>query len=272
MSCFVLMVVLGEFLAFPLQPDIGVEKFGEGPAPIVFFAPHENEYLVNDHLAQRLDRGDEGLFLIMRQRGKRHVYLSVDGQEILLDPNRMFTRAGVQSSLSSLNPEIEPTSPLFRKARSKAVALGRFVLSQLGLPRDGTMIIAIHNNTDGYDGDGKAGIGTISINRYIAKQVSGARYIADVYVGTGDEDDLFFVTSPDDFAMMSKDDWNVILQNPKVAVIPDEDDGSLSVYAEMYGMRYVNIEAQRASDEGVGEDHTRTHQDMLNYLLAKLRE
>ncbi|MDH5630530.1 MAG: hypothetical protein OEY96_10300, partial [Gammaproteobacteria bacterium] len=70
-----------------------------------------------------------------------------------------------------------------------------------------------------------------------------------------------------DFEKMKQQGWNAILQNPAVALIKDEDDGSLSVLAEMKGMRYINIEAERMSEDG-GSDHLKVQQKMVDFIYT----
>ena len=54
-----------------------------------------------------------------------------------------------------------------------------------------------------------------------------------------DTDDFFYVTQLDDFELCKENGYNVIKEksNP-------EDDGSLSVYANLNEIRYINIETE----------------------------
>jgi hypothetical protein len=61
------------------------------------------------------------------------------------------------------------------------------------------------------------------------------------------------------------------LQAPEVAKLADEDDGSLSVWAEMAGLRYFNVEAQRKGDDGKGQDHLEIQKAMVRELYKLLR-
>jgi len=137
--------------------------------------------------------------------------------------------------------------------------------------KQATSWIAIHNNTNGYDGDGCDGRGTISIKRYQKKLASGANYLIKVHDANIDEDDLFFITGTTDYKAMAEANWNVVLQNPEVANDPSEDDGSLSVLAEKHNKRYVNIEAER-SDDGFGSDHLKEQQQMVDLMFQLLKK
>ena len=255
----------GTPLPFPEQPDIFLEcHVYPGAAGAVFFAPHENEHVGNPHLIARLrERG--GRFYILRQAGSRHIALRIMERRIEIDPNRIFTPAGARQTVARLNPDLD--EHLAREAGNMAHRLGRFILTQL-IPGDTrAAVVAIHNNTDGYDGDGKGGRGTVSIDRYADRLAAGAGYLIEAHRGKGDEDDLFFINHPDDSEAMKRAGWHHVLQNPAVAVDPDEDDGSLSVYAEKIGVRYINIEAQRADDDGTGRNHRKVQVEMIDFVL-----
>ena len=129
--------------------------------------------------------------------------------------------------------------------------------------------VAIHNNTHGYLGDNKQGLGNISIQQYQQKLTDGAAFISAVSQQYGDEDDLFFVTEQQDFNALQQSGWNAVLQHPQVVTSPPEDHGSLSVYAQKIGIRYINIEAERSTNN-FGENHLAIQQQMLDYVLSRL--
>jgi len=259
----------GQKAPFAAQPDIYLEIVAapgyEGP--VFFFAPHENEHVANVYLAEKIRQTGRGRFVVLRQNGERHVTLRTAGGAWELDPNRMFTDRGAEHSLLKLNPALREGSAQLTAALLLARQLGDFVLSRIGDLAPGTIIVAMHNNTDGYDDDGKGGVGTVSIKRYARKLANGANFIKAVYEGEGDEDNLFFITSPEDFAAMKAAQWHTVLQHPQVAALPDEDDGSLSVLAEMKGLRYINIEAERHDPvSGVGRDLLEEQRRMVDLV------
>jgi hypothetical protein len=67
---------------------------------------------------------------------------------------------------------------------------------------------------------------------------------------------------------------SLLFTSPIAVVFPEqhdiylENDGSLSVYAQMNGIRYINIEAERAY-QGKGDDHLPMQIKMLNYTLSR---
>ncbi len=268
---YLMLVLGGKILRFPLQEDIRLEVIEHDPqAPVVFFAPHESEDVVNDYLSETV-RSQGGRFYILHQAGRRNIVFAIDGQEVQVDPNRIFTQAGATASILRENPGLDRASPLFRLSISRAICLGRFILAAFGhLPENG-VVVAIHNNTQGFDDDGHNGIGTISMKRYRKKQAAGAKYIAKLHIAPWrDDDDLFFITRSADYEALTPC-WNVLLQAPEVAILADEDDGSLSVWAEMAGLRYFNLEAQRKNDDGEGRDHLRAQKRMVRKLFKLLR-
>jgi hypothetical protein len=250
-------------VTFPEQKDIKLEIWQKTPlpCPVYWLAVHENEAVANAYVAKHiLDSG--GLLAVIRQRGDRHIFLKHQDAEYKVDPNRVFTEKGAAATLTKLNPQLEADSEAHRALTKRALALGGFMLEPLHQINEEPIIIALHNNTDGYDDDGKDGVGTVSIQRYLNKFKGGSGFIADLHVSHDhDEDDLFFITDVRDFLAMKKDEWNVLLQHKQVATLANQDDGSLSVFSEMKGWRYVNIEAQR------DPDHLEKQQEMVRYIL-----
>jgi hypothetical protein len=255
------LIFLGT-INFPQQPDIGLEEIVSPGyrGRVVWLSPHENENVVNDYLKEQIKKRG-GRYLILRQNGERHIKLRFDDRAYEVDPNRIFTPAGARSSLTRLNDSLSEGDPALEEAVERAVALGRFIIERMGNPGRRHVIIAVHNNTDGYDNDGKNGVGTVSIERYRKRFEAGAGYILDINTGMGDEDDLFFITDRRDFRRMKKAAWPIVLQHPRVATDPNQDDGSLSVYAEMIGARYINVEAQRE------DDHLQIQKYMVDFVF-----
>lgn len=267
-----LALALSSALTFPQQTNIYLDVIGDNndDKDWAFFAPHENENVANDYVAKKIvEKG--GVFVVLRQHGDRLVTLEIDDKEIVIDPNRMFTKVGRISSITKLNPTLAKQPLILTKAEQRAKQLSEFVLETLSGKAPPKTFVAMHNNSNGYMGDGKKGIGNVSIERYQTKLASGAQYLIDVSNGAYDEDDLYFVTDKTDFNSMKANGWNAVLQNPNVAHDPNEDDGSLSVYAEMKGYRYINVEAERITD-GFGENHLATQKKMVDFTFSLLKQ
>jgi uncharacterized protein YhbP (UPF0306 family) len=266
-----LAFLLSQALVFPNQQDIYLEVVGK-PASAqkqIFYAPHESEFVGNAYVADKVKK-QGGAFIIMRQQGTRNVTLHIKEQQkttqVYVDPNRLFTIAGIVSSIKKLNPKLKLNSSTTRKAIKRAFKLGKFVLAQLNQAKQPITWVAMHNNTEGFAGDHQHGRGDVSIYRYKSKLGKGENFLIDVNIADfHDEDNLFYVTEPIDFHMMRKYHWNVVLQNPIVTTDPKEDDGSLSVYAQMHHIRYINIEAER-QDKDLGENSTNAQQEMVDFI------
>jgi len=268
----ILPLLLSHAVVFPQQPNIYLEVVGNNDSAQnwAFFAPHENELVANQYLAKQIvDKG--GVFVVLRQKGKRLIVLDIDDKKITIDPNRIFTKHGRITNLTKLNPNINQQPTLIHKAEQRAAKLSQFVLNALSGKKPPKTIIALHNNSNGYEDDGKNGIGDVSITRYQKKLTDGAKYLIDISNGQYDEDDLYFLTDKNDFVTTRNHGWNAVLQNPNVAFDPEEDDGSLSVYAEMKGYRYINVEAERITD-GVGEDHLSVQTKMIDFTFSLLEK
>jgi hypothetical protein len=163
--------------------------------------------------------------------------VQIEGGE--LDPNRMFSRAGAEANLKSLNPTW--TS---QQLESALVILdrGRERLVRALLPTDRRLLVALHNNSEAY-----------SVNDELAISDSvSLREPANPHA-------FFICTDPADFAVLAQSPYNVVLQQKK----PQEDDGSLSRLAARRGVRYVNLEV-RMGEAG-------RQMDMLLWLNGHLK-
>jgi hypothetical protein len=265
-----LAALLSFSVVFPAQPDIAIQvtENKEKRQDLIFIAPHENESVANQYLRDKI-KTEGGKFIELRQYGKRLIELKIDGNTLRVDPNRIFTPLGRRATLRKLNPNIAPNTSLFSSGLARAKQLADFLLNHLkksSLSKTFSWI-AMHNNTNGYTDDGKGGEGTISIVRYQKKLAGGSKFLIKVNRTSADEDDLFYVTDPIDFAQMKKDGWNAVLENPIVKTDINEDDGSLSVFANQSGIRYINIEAERKGTNG-GNDHLKEKQRMIDYIYT----
>lgn len=157
-----------------------------------------------------------------------------------IDPNRMFSREGATASLRRMNPnanEAQILNALLALDRERERFLDRI------LPPPGGVLIAMHNNSQGY---------SIRTEIPISKAVS---FKDDKHAY-----DFMLLTSPADFAIAAQSPFNCVLQ-PSA---PPPDDGSLSRVCGARGIRYVNIEAALGS---AGPQAA-----MLDFVLANLPE
>lgn len=264
-----LFLLFSQIIALPEQPDIRLEIIGQvnPPANWAFFAPHENENVANQYLSVQIKQKG-GVFVILRQQGERLIRLNIEPFTVMIDPNRIFTQAGRRDNIIALNPELREGTYVFHRAMRRSASLAALIQNALG-GKD-KVWVAIHNNTQGYRGDDNQGIGDVSIHHYREKLAQGAAFLKAVAAAQGDEDDLFFVTQQADFETLQRDGWNAVLQHPQVVSLASQDDGSLSVFAQKNGIRYINIEAERRTDN-FGDNHLEQQKQMIDYLFKRLQ-
>ena len=181
---------------------------------------HGNEPTARGVLEQHMEKVSGRAFLI--ESGDRNV--PIEGGTI--DPNRMFSRAGAERSLRALNPSWTPekvASTLRRLDRDRNGFLRKI------LPRDGALIVALHNNGPGY-----------SVKDEI--DISNATALND----PEHPDEFILCSSMTDFSVLANSKFNALLQDKPQG----EDDGSLSRLCAARGIRYINIEAAHGNADG----------------------
>jgi hypothetical protein len=176
-----------------------------------------------------------------RHQGTAHLVTSsernVTIQGAVIDPNRLFSRLGAEVSLRRLNPEMGT-------ARMNEVLQfldrERPRLLQALLPPKGGLLIATHNNSQGYSLSDE-----IPISDKIAVKQPDQLH------------EFLLCTDPGDFEKIVVGPYNVVLQNS-----PADDDGSLSRLAAKHGVRYCNLEV------AVGKEDLQ--REMLDWLVKTI--
>jgi hypothetical protein len=151
-----------------------------------------------------------------------------------IDPNRMFSRTGAEASLKRLNPDLGPDR---LQAALTLLDRGREHLVRALFPPKGGLLVALHNNSEGYSVKDEVDISDETSLRE-----------------PGNPHAFFLCTDPADFTALKTSPYNVVLQQhaPKV------DDGSLSRLAAARNVRYVNLE--------VGLGHPDRQREMMRWL------
>jgi len=189
-----------------------------GSAKRRYVVIHGNEEdarkVLEDHI-----RSHQGVGFIVESKTRN---VPIEGGEI--DPNRMFSRAGAERNLKTLNSGWAPEKI---QAALRVLDSGREKLVHALLPPDGGLLIALHNNVDYSVKDEEA--------------QSDAKSIREP-----DNPHAFFLcTDPDDYKALSQSGYNVVLQQKPAS----EDDGSLSRLAAARKVRYVNLETHMGEPE-----------------------
>lgn len=181
---------------------------GQGPT---YVSLHDNE-----DTAVRAVAGFPGTLIELRHKGTRNVEFALDGARYTFDPNRIFTREGIEGTV-------------YPKSAGATRAVEAFARTLLDvIQADNGRVIALHNNSEG----------AMSAASFEALG-HGTHREADK-----DADDFFFVVSEAMYTRLVDAGHNVVLQSSKPV-----DDGSLSVYCAQYCRSYVNIEAQEGHED-----------------------
>lgn len=182
-----------------------------------------------------------GILIKIENNAQRNISFTFKGVVYTFDPNRIFSRTGINATLKANG----------KKNSLAIIEVEKFAAQLLQLIPDSiSCIVALHNNTDG----------DFSVKTY---QQGGKRQqdAKQVYADSWqDIDDIALTTDEILFNKMSTLGYNSILQdNEKV-----NKDGSLSVYYGELNKRYINIETQHGKTAQYGE--------MLSKLLFFLQE
>ena len=227
-----LLLVLAAFLGgcSTLKPRLQSFRIGETIVPVrVQQRDHPTPIMVNVHddentsvrAGKAVLRESGGQLIELAHSGQRHVAFQLQGETYRFDPNRIFTDAGIRSTLTRQGKYSEAAQAAVRQFASEfieAYALNRQ-----------PVIIALHNT----DGRG------LSINSYQTNRPLNSA-AARVHESTSrSPGDFFYVTDERFFSWLKSHDFNVLLQDN--ANVPD--DGSMSVYFARLGIPYLNIEA-----------------------------
>lgn len=227
-----------EFLAFgwfpffrPKHISLAGARFGilrNGHSTRRYLLIHGNEETARAVLTRHMET-HEGIAYLVENHTRN---ITVNSAQI--DPNRMFSRAGAESSLKRLNPDLAPHG---FEAALDLLDRGRERLVRALLPPRAGLLVALHNNSEGY---------SVQDEAPISDQTSLRE--------PGNPHAFFLCTDPGDFARLQTSPYNVVLQQHA----PKDDDGSLSRLAAARGVRYVNLEVR------LGQ--TDRQQEMLRWL------
>jgi hypothetical protein len=213
--------------------EVAVHDGGAGLSLLVL---HDDENTAVE-AGQAFVEAHGGRLVELRAQGARRVAFDLDGRTFSVDPNRIFTPAGVRKTLGA------------DSTRTGAVALARlFGDALVAVYAPDSVVVTLHNNTpDGYSARSYAEGGEYARDAEAAHLEPGA-----------DPDDFFFVTERALYDALAAGGFNVVLQdNARVT-----DDGSLSVWAARQGLPYVNVEAEHG--------HLEAQLRMLEALAAVL--
>jgi hypothetical protein len=197
-----------------------IQQYGAVDDKILFLNVHEDEITSIDATDVYAQEHPVHFIRIAHQKSRR-LNFHYKSKSYSVDPNRIYTAKGRRKTLRD--------GKSFSWGASKQVKA--FADEFLKYLKDRKVIIAMHNNTDL----------NYSIKSYLPEG-DEAENTAEVYVTDRmDPDDFIYTTDKAFYDQIKAKDINVILQDNKRFV----NDGSLSVYCGLNGIRYLNIEAQK---------------------------
>ena len=157
----------------------------------------------------------------------------------IIDPNRIFSSLGAKANIQKYNPRWTKKE---KEDRLLTINQDRKIFFKNIFPKNGELLIALHNNYKGYN-----------INKELGR--SDAKSIKK----DQNPRDFFICTNRSDFEILSQSPFNVVLQEKS----PKKDDGSLSWAALINDIRYINIETRLG--------WLSQQKRMLNYIEKNLR-
>lgn len=193
---------------------------------------HGDESTARDALVAHIKKNGGVAFLV--DNDQRNIARGV----LRFDPNRVWSHVGALANIDKLNPRISWAERLFL---IEGLDRDREKLLSAILPPAGGLLLALHNNANGY-----------SVQDEVA--ISDKISLAD----EANPHEFFLCTSKPDYQVLSKSPYNVVLQNRA----PPMDDGSFSRLAAKLGVRYVNLE--------VGLGNRDRQVEMLNWAEKNL--
>jgi hypothetical protein len=248
------------------ETAVSVNVYEKKGARVTFFSPHHNEQpsslAAQEAVARHGGRLVELVALDEKGEPARRVRFTLRGKPYDVDPNRIFTENGRRCGAPA---EAEPA------VRSFADALLEIIFAPGGRRlRDGeSFLVAVHNNTDVDEKIAREKASDLTAGSF-SRAGAFHEQAAGVFLSNreADADNFVILSAPQLLGGFAERGFNVVLQKP-AAELQDKrcsvDDGSLSVYAALQNIPYVNLEADIKS----GGPRQR---EMLEAVYALLRK
>ncbi len=182
-----------------------------------------------------------GTLIKVENNDQRVVRFRLRGVTYGFDPNRIFSRVGIEQTLKENSRTSQWAIEEVEKFTERLLQL---------IPGNTSCIVALHNNTDE----------AYSVTTYLSGNQRQHDTKAVHIAGLQDVDDIVFTTDSLLYQKMADNGYNSIWQDN----VNVRKDGSLSVYCGEKGIRYINIETQH----GKFDQYT----EMLGKFLMILAE
>lgn len=188
---------------------------------ILFVNVHDNEN-TSVKAAEYYLKEVGGRLINIENNGERFINFSYKGEYFSFDPNRIFSSAGIDSTVKLLSSQYNPAA---------ATLVADFAARLISDFIDSTnLIVSLHNNRDS----------SLSIISYKNDHKIN-KDLGQIFINPAmDADDFILTTDTSLFKRIKAKNINVFFENADVI----KDDGSLSVYAARHNIPYLNVEAQ----------------------------
>jgi len=226
---------------------IQVRILGDLSSPVRYVVIHGDEETAPKAAELHLQRFGGALIQLVNP-GKRLVTFRLPNLRSTydFDPNRIFTRTGLEQTVRVWNRRTRRGR--FPRLFAAVQEFADRFLSLLVEPRVGGQgLIAVHNNGTSPNSD-------FSFETFVNSRGYFPGVEAMHYRRNHSPYNLFVVTDPADYDALAARGLNVVLENSELA----SDDGSLSVFCGKQQIRYANVEAHMGE---VGK-----HVEMLDTL------
>ena len=227
---------------------IYLEKYEKPGESIAFVHVHENEEAsLVAGLTVWNKQGGKLITIVHKQDTTKNRNITFTHKKITyeFDPNRIFTpdNALLAKNIKVIKGKGKVTDQVLKDVKNLANTIWKEI-EGYGL------ILALHNNKNEPGALMRESWfkkvfvpESFSILSYVKKfDISSESNLSceDIYINPRiNNSEFFIVTERRDFSLLYKKRYNVVLQNKEPV-----DDGSMSVYAQSKGKRYVNAEAK----------------------------
>lgn len=187
---------------------------------ITYINLHSDEETSVEAARKILEKGDGKLIRILNNR-KRNISFRLNNEVYAVDPNRIFSRIGIERTLKATKNSSPGAVNEVEKFANALLAL---------ISKDAKCVIALHNNTEG----------GLAISSYMKGNIYANDAIDTHENPQHDPDDFLLTTDRGLFEKLKSKKFNTVLQDNENV----QQDGSLSVYFGDKNRCYVNIETE----------------------------
>ncbi len=193
---------------------VGFKVIENGVSPNRYIWLHGDEMTAKMALNSHLKKYAGTAFFVQNENRE------IPYKSTIIDPNRVFSRKGSYYALKKFKPNWEVNS--LEKALDQ-IDLERDKFLKIIMPKDGGVLISVHNNFRGYN---------------VKQEIKNSQKTS--IKENQNPRDFILCTSEKDYNKLKGGPYNIVLQNK----LPLKDDGSLSWAMLRKNIRYINVETR----------------------------